>query len=236
MAATGGTLPARRAGATAATRVTVIPAVRLATAVLLVKTTSPAGREKPRASRSALRAVATPTPAARPMSEATIPTPIASTSTAASTWRRLAPTARRRPFSRVRWATVMKKVLKIMKPPTSRAMTAKTSMKVLKNDSAVWRASWFSCVRAAPVSTSMPPGTVAPMRRTSSSWETPGSAAAEMLSNLPFSPTYSWAAAEVNIMNDAPPGESAPPMVAMPTTVTWMGLPRTRTVACSPTA
>ena len=61
-----------------------------------------------------------------------MPTVAASTSTPPRIWRLLAPSARSRPFSRVRCATVIENVLKIMKAPTSRATTAKISMKVLK--------------------------------------------------------------------------------------------------------
>ena len=60
----------------------------------------------------------------------------ASTSTERNTWRRLAPTMRSRASSRVRWPTMIEKVLKMVKPPTNRAMKAKTSRAVEKNDSA----------------------------------------------------------------------------------------------------
>ena len=115
--------------------------------------------------------------------------PSASISTVASTCRRVAPIARSSAFSRVRWATVMKKVLKMMNPPTSRATRAKISMKVLKNDNPWRRASWLSSVTVAPVTTSMPGGRTSPIRSTSSSCDTPSSAATEMLSSLPTSPT-----------------------------------------------
>ena len=60
----------------------------------------------------------------------------ASSSTDRATWRRLAPIARSRASSRLRWATRIEKVLTIRKAPTVRAMPAKTSRKVVTNDSA----------------------------------------------------------------------------------------------------
>ena len=67
-----------------------------------------------------------------------MPTATASARTEPSTWRLLAPTALSKPFSLVRWATVIENVLKIMNAPTSRAMTAKMSMNVLKNFRNCW--------------------------------------------------------------------------------------------------
>ena len=83
----------------------------------------------------AFRPMATATPAASPITDAMMPTTTASSSTEPSTCRLLAPSARSRPFSRVRCATVIENVLKIMNAPTSSATTAKISRKVLKNDS-----------------------------------------------------------------------------------------------------
>ena len=46
------------------------------------------------------------------------------------TWRRLAPTIRSSASSRVRWPTMIEKVLKMVKPPTKRAMKPKMSSAV----------------------------------------------------------------------------------------------------------
>ena len=73
---------------------------------------------------------ATAKPAKMPSTEAMRPTATASTSTEPSSWRRLAPSARSSPFSRVRCATVIANVLNIMNPPTSTATTAKISRNV----------------------------------------------------------------------------------------------------------
>ena len=53
-----------------------------------------------------------------------------------NTWRRLAPTMRSRASSRVRWPTMMEKVLKMVNPPTNREMKAKTRSAVEKNERA----------------------------------------------------------------------------------------------------
>ena len=61
-----------------------------------------------------------------------------SPSTAAITWRRLAPTARSSASSRSRWATMIENVLKMTNDPTNSAMNAKTSRKMLMKLSAWW--------------------------------------------------------------------------------------------------
>ena len=62
IAATGGTLPALRAGEIAATSVTPTPATSEMITVLAVRTIPPAGSSKPNAARSALSAAATRMP------------------------------------------------------------------------------------------------------------------------------------------------------------------------------
>ena len=52
---------------------------------------------------------------------------VASPSTEPSTWRREAPTVRSIESSRVRWAIVIEKLLKIMNAPTNSATPANTS-------------------------------------------------------------------------------------------------------------
>ena len=70
------------------------------------------------------------------MSEATNPRMAASMSTDRNTCRRLAPTIRSRASSRVRWPTMIEKVLKIVNPPTKSEMNAKTRRAVEKKPSA----------------------------------------------------------------------------------------------------
>ena len=62
-----------------------------------------------------------------PTSDAPAPISSASDSTEPSTWRRSAPTIRSSPSSRVRWATVIESVLKIVKAPTRMATPPNTS-------------------------------------------------------------------------------------------------------------
>ena len=82
-----------------------------------------AGRR--RSVEGAVTPLASPTPARQAEARRpTRPTRIASSSTEPSTWPRLAPTARSRASSRVRWATRIEKVLEITNTPTSRAIAA----------------------------------------------------------------------------------------------------------------
>ena len=76
---------------------------------LIVK--PPAGSEKPAASNRPLSRPAMPRPPNAPMTDATTPTAAVSATTDPSTWRRLAPRARSSADSRVRWATMIEKVL-----------------------------------------------------------------------------------------------------------------------------
>ena len=235
IAATGGTLPALRAGEIAATSVTPTPATSEMITVLAVRTIPPAGSSKPNAARSALSAPATRMPRPIPTTEAIRPTASASTSTDTRTCRFLAPSARSSAFSRVRCATVMKNVLKMMKPPTSRAITANTNMKVLKKLRPCSISSWLSFVISAPVTASVPVGSSGAMRWTISVCEIPSSAMTKMPSNLSGSAISRCAVSRVNSTNDAPPGESASPNFAMPAMVTSWGPPFTSTCAVSPT-
>ena len=102
---------------------------------------------------------ATPRPAKRPATDAKRPTTAASASTDRSTCLRLAPIARSSAISRVRWATMIEKVLQMMNAPTSSAMTANTMQERVKKPSICLRVSaCCSLVIASPVSTSVPVG------------------------------------------------------------------------------
>ena len=74
--------------------------------------------------------------------------------TARFTWRRLAPSARRSASSRLRCATSMLNVLKMMKDPTKIEMTAKTSRKMLKKLSASLMSPESAAASWSPVSAS----------------------------------------------------------------------------------
>ena len=110
-AAMGGTREARRAGATATTRVTPIPAMSATTIERPLTTVPLAGMPKPTAPSRLFRPTANATPSTRPSTAEMMPTTSASPSTAPRTCRRLAPSARSKASSRVRWATMIEKVL-----------------------------------------------------------------------------------------------------------------------------
>ena len=118
---------ARSAGAALAARVTAIPTVRLMAAVRQVTTVAAAGSWMPEAPSRALRPLAKPIPAPRPSTEDIVPMIVPSARIDARTWRRDAPKVRRVASSRVRWATVIESVLKMMNEPTSRATAPKAS-------------------------------------------------------------------------------------------------------------
>ena len=91
----------------------------------------------------------------------TRPTTSASIITERVIWPRLAPIARSRASSRPRWATRIEKVLTMMKEPTSRAMPAKTSRKVVMKPSASCTCVAVRSATAAPVSAVYPFGVIA---------------------------------------------------------------------------
>jgi hypothetical protein len=183
-----------------------------------------------------LRPAATATPAASPISAAMRPTAAASISTEPRTWRLLAPSARNRPFSLVRWATVMAKVFKMMKAPTSTATTAKMRKNLLKTDRPFWNVSWVSLMAAAPVTASVPGGSTRCRLLTSCCCDTPGAATKPIEVNLPGAATSRCATGVVNCTTDAPAGLSAVPKPEIPATRTRCGGPFTSTVVVSPTA
>ncbi len=114
-----------------------------------------AGMSRPNAPRSAFKPTARPMPATNPMVEATRPTITASNSTEPRTWRWPAPMARSSASSRLRCATTIENVLKMMNEPTSSATTAKISRNVLKNERLSFRLLWLSAVMSFPLITSI---------------------------------------------------------------------------------
>jgi hypothetical protein len=110
-AARGGTRDVLIAGMIPASSVTTRPTTTDTRMAPPVTTRPPAGRANPAASNSPLSSPATAMPPASPTSDATTPTTRASITTETSTWRREAPMARSRAAVRVRWATMIEKVL-----------------------------------------------------------------------------------------------------------------------------
>ena len=137
MAAMGEMRTARRAGLTADTTVTPMPMTSAATTVRGAKTRELVGRVTPKPLSRACSPTAARTPRPRPINEATRPTAAASPRTDRNTWRRLAPSTRSRASSRVRWPTMIEKVLKMVNPPTNSEMKAKINRAVEKNPRAL---------------------------------------------------------------------------------------------------
>ena len=166
-------------------------------------------------SKSAVSPRARPMPAAIPISEASTPIASDSTITERSTCRRLAPSVRSVASSRVRWAMVIERVLKITNAPTKSAIPPKPSRKPRMNERNVstFFLSAFACSSAVLTWTS--PGTTDRISRTSRSCETPGFAATE-IAVKPFSSSRSCAVGIVKTAIVAPPRVSTSPYLAMP--------------------
>ena len=177
IAATGATFAARRAGSSAETAVTRMPTTKATMTVRGCSTIGADGRPAPKAPNSACRPSATPIPAASPIADARPPTTTASISTERVTWPLLAPSARIRASSRVRCATRIENVLKMMKAPTNSATAAKTSRKVFRKPRPSWMSLACSSASWVPVIASVPAGIAAATRSRSSSCPTPSRAA-----------------------------------------------------------
>ncbi len=110
-AAIGGTFPALRAGMYAASTVTTVPTTIEMTIVLLLTTVPEAGRSMSNTVNTLAIPLAVPMPATTPIAEANRPVSTDSNTSERITCLRLAPIARSSAVSRVRWATVIEKVL-----------------------------------------------------------------------------------------------------------------------------
>ena len=128
-AAIGGMRVARRAGMSPAAIVTPTPTISETMMVLGAKTSPSLGRSALSALKSAFRPAASPRPRKRPMREATRPMTKASVITDQRICLREPPIVRIVANSRIRWATVMEKMLKMTNAPTKRATTANESRK-----------------------------------------------------------------------------------------------------------
>ena len=177
IASTGETRAARRAGMSAAAAVTPTPTAIAATTVRPAMTVGPLGSGIPSTSSNARSPAATAMPRANPAAELTTPTTSASSRTERVTCPRLAPRARIRASSLVRWATSIENVLKIRKAPTNSEMPAKTSRAVEKNPRPCLICALDSLTAWAVVTASKPPGSSRAIRDRSSAWLTPSAAA-----------------------------------------------------------
>ena len=221
-AAIGGTRVALRAGANDAASVTPTPTASGTITPGHRWTLIPAsGRPKPTALKSAPSSFANPTPARMPSTEAMSPTITASPSTVVSICRRMAPMVRSIANSRMRWATVIEKVLKMTNAPTSTAAPANASNAGVKNE-LIAPEIWSVCSFAAsvPVCTFTQPGSCAAIRCLSSFGETPESPSTEIVDVLPTRSYQRWASANVVATTVAPPIDDTLPNRNTPTIVT----------------
>ena len=92
-----------------------------------VGSVGPITRSIPTASSSSRNPLARPSPSSTPTIPPASPAASASIRTAATTWRRLAPTVRSNAYWRVRWATVIVNVVNTIMPAASTVMPAKMS-------------------------------------------------------------------------------------------------------------
>ena len=164
----GATRPARRAGIHADTTVTATPMANDNSMAIGSTVSGPAGSARPNPPSSAFRPIATPIPAATPAAEATTPMTTDSPTAERTTWPRLAPSARSIAICRERWATVIEKVLLMMKAPTNIATNANTSMKMPNAPKDSSKAFSASATSSSPVMTSTPSGKAVEMREESS--------------------------------------------------------------------
>jgi hypothetical protein len=209
-AAIGDTRVARIAGTSAEASVTTTP-TRSETTMVRVSITVPVlGRSIPKVLKTAFSPEAKAMPAGRPRPAPSTPRKSASKTVPPRIWRRLAPSVRSSPNSRIRWATVIEKMLKIRKLPTSSATPPNTSSTTRKN----LRSSLMSCAwRAAawePVSTTSRGGRTRSIRWRSRRGDTPGAACTEIPSSSPRLSVIACASGSVSCAVPEPPPDVSP--------------------------
>ena len=140
------------------------------------------------------------------------PSTTASAATAKSTCRRVAPMERSSANSRLRWATEIEKVLKMMKAPTSRAAPEKArSAGVRKLPMLSLACLASSAAVCSPVLISRVRGRAWRRRATSSVGVTPAAAEATTRETLPSRPYQDCTSAIGATMSVAPPIEATLP-------------------------
>ncbi len=175
------------------------------------------GRSTPRASNRPLIAGANAIPASRPTTLAPNPISSASSTTELTIWRRFAPSVRSIANSRVRWATVIEKVLKIRKEATNSATPAKIRSAVFRKPMNEATSSFCDSAFSSPVCASTVFGSVRERFAASCCGLVSGSAATLIWSSWPSLPVIRWASGSVSSAIVAPPNESTSPRVAIPT-------------------
>ena len=130
--------------------------------------------------------------------------------------RRLAPSVRSIPNSRMRWAIVIEKVLKIRKPPTTTATPANTSRATVRNCRSSLMSEDSCAALSSPVRTSTVAGSTSRTRSRTSTGSVPSAASIEIWSSSFRLFATRWASGSVRVMIDAPP-KSVSPSLAIPT-------------------
>ncbi len=204
---------------------TPVPTSSETITVRAANTVPASGSESFIASNSASSPFARPRPATRPATEASTPTASASTSTEPSTWRRPAPTIRSSPSSRVRWATVIESVLKIVNAPTSTATPPNTSSAIRMTE---MKSSSPSSVKrsCSAAETTWACGSAAPRSRRSCAAGTPAAPATRMPSTWSPRPNSRWATWRSNTAAVVTPIDFTLPKREMPTTRNSCATPR----------
>ena len=174
-------------------------------------------RSRPNRPKTVLMPMASSTPRPMPTTEPTRPTTPASSSTDRATWRRLAPIARSRASSRLRWATRIENVLTMRNAPTVSAMPAKTRRKVVTNDSASSIRLAARAAVASPVAAWVSDGSTFATLARSSSWLVPGAAVTQICENASSPWRNSCCAWAVSNMTTLAPTSVDPPNAAVPT-------------------
>ena len=237
MASTGAVRAARRAGTSAATRLTSVPVTIETTTVNASSGMSP-DISMPMPANTCLRIVTSPRPAPTPRTDPMTPTAAAWPSTEANTWVGEAPTARSIANSRCRCRTTIWNVLLMMNVPTNRAIAAKISRNVEMKPSADCQDSRLSSRIWSPVITSTSdadavPASAASTSRMSVVWPTPSSAYT-VNSSVVRSGEYAATAVSMSRPTMIAPAMLAPNPIS-PTTSTGRTSPATTTVVASPT-
>jgi hypothetical protein len=165
----------------------------------------------PNARKSAFRPFASAIPSTRPRTEANTPMARPSVSTERLIWRRDAPSVRSVASSRMRWASVIERVLKITNAPTPSAMNPNPSRKYWTNLPLSWTSLESASACCWPVLICAAAGTMGRRSVTSCSDETPSRAAAKIVSYCPRLPRSACAVATLKTANVAPPIEFSLP-------------------------
>jgi hypothetical protein len=195
-----------------------VPTTSETTIVRVAITLPVEGSSTPTALNSARRPGAMAIPSASPSSEPTTPSASPSPITERMTCPREAPSVRSSANSRIRWVTVIEKVLKMMKAPTNSEMPAKASSAVVRKLRPSWMSPAWFLASSWPVRTTTERPRSCLSESRSASGVTPSLADAWIWSK-PSLPSIRCASGSVRSTTTAPPNESTPATCVVPTIV-----------------